>query len=187
MAAYSCIYQILNLKNGKCYVGSTKDLIPRWRLHRKDLVGNKHHSKKLQRAYNKYGEAFFALKIIETVIPADLLQREQHWIDKLDTVKNGYNICPVAGNCMGIKRSEEFKKKVSAGMKGIVHSEESIRKMSLAKKGKKSSEETKKKISALKKGHRYNVGSKRSKDSLKKMRISQQARHKDKNQLDMFF
>ena len=61
----SGIYQIRNLVNGKVYVGSAVNLQHRRREHRSDLRNGNHHSIKLQRAYNKYGESSFAFEILE--------------------------------------------------------------------------------------------------------------------------
>jgi group I intron endonuclease len=52
-AGISGIYRILNARNGKFYIGSTDNAQRRFRGHRNGLINNKHHSSKLQRAYNK--------------------------------------------------------------------------------------------------------------------------------------
>ena len=48
----SGIYLISNSKNGKVYVGSSKNIEKRKKQHFKDLENNTHHSVKLQRSYN---------------------------------------------------------------------------------------------------------------------------------------
>lgn len=90
----SGIYKITNKITGKCYVGSTKDFNKRWKRHFKDLREGKHHSIKLQRSYNKYGEDVFVCEVVEEVPYTKdvILEREQFWINKLDAYEHGYNI-----------------------------------------------------------------------------------------------
>jgi group I intron endonuclease len=63
------IYKIINLVNDKFYVGSTTNKKVRFREHRKQLRGNRHHCKHLQAAWNKYGEAKFDFVVVEEVPP----------------------------------------------------------------------------------------------------------------------
>ncbi len=115
-----CIYKIVNVINGKKYVGSALVIRQRWRDHVKSLNENKHHSRYLQRAWNKYGEENFTFSIIEHCDRDIMLAREQYWIDKLEAFgKNGYNMCPVAGSALGVKRSEENKRKNSETKKRL--------------------------------------------------------------------
>lgn len=90
----SGIYKIVNTLNGKTYVGSTKDFQKRWKEHFNDLEKQQHSSIKLQRSYNKHGKNVFVCEIIEE-IPYEkdkILEREQYWIDTLNSKENGYNI-----------------------------------------------------------------------------------------------
>lgn len=89
----SGIYRIICLVNNKCYVGSTVDLYRRFVQHRKRLRGDFHHSKRLQRAWNKYGADKFAFEVIEFIANTRdvLLEREVFWINELKAFKNGYN------------------------------------------------------------------------------------------------
>lgn len=61
------IYKIVNLVNDKFYVGSTTNKKVRFREHRKQLRGNRHHCKHLQAAWNKYGEEKFDFRVVEEV------------------------------------------------------------------------------------------------------------------------
>ena len=56
------IYQIRNKINDKCYIGSAVKILDRWWLHKKMLRNGNHHSVKLQRAWDKYGENNFAFE-----------------------------------------------------------------------------------------------------------------------------
>lgn len=153
----SVIYAIINSITGKIYVGSAVDYPTRWTNHKSDLVCGRHCNRKLQNAWNKYGEEAFEFKVLEPVWNKNLLlEREQYWIDRLDVFRNGYNMCPRAGSPLGRKQSDETKQKLrqinstpemravhSKRHKGKIVSEESRLKMRLAKLGKKQSEETK--------------------------------------------
>lgn len=99
------IYKIQNSVNGKFYVGSTINLSARRQEHFRDLTLNKHHSKALQRAFNKYGKDSFTFEIIEFVEDeTKLIEIEQFYIDEL---KPHYNCCKFAGSMLGFKKSEQ--------------------------------------------------------------------------------
>ena len=75
------IYKIINLVNDKFYVGSTTNKKIRFREHRKQLRGNRHHCKHLQAAWNKYGEDKFVFKVVEEVPnPKLLTAAEDLWL-----------------------------------------------------------------------------------------------------------
>lgn len=152
----SGIYQILNNINGKSYVGSAIDLERRLKNHHTALINNKSRHSFLQNAWNKYGKEAFQFNILEYVQnPEWLIEIEQYWIDFLETANReyGYNICTIAGSCLGIKLSEETKKKMSEACKGRIFTEEHKRKMSLSSTGKHKSEKHKQRISEVRKGH----------------------------------
>jgi len=104
----SGIYQIVNRVNNKRYIGSTCRLLGRKKRHFSELRCNIHHSQALQRAYNKYGNDSFDFLILEYCEPDKLLEREQWYIDNL---LPEYNVCKVAGNCAGVKHTQETKDK----------------------------------------------------------------------------
>jgi group I intron endonuclease len=105
------IYKIKNITNNKIYIGSAIDFNSRVRVHKFQLRNNKHHSKYLQRAWNKYGENSIEFEIIEIVNDENkLILKEQFWIDLL---KPEYNICKIAGSLLGTKRAKEQKLKMS--------------------------------------------------------------------------
>lgn len=159
----SGIYQIRNLVNEKVYVGSAVNLRTRWHKHLSNLRHNRHCNTKLQNAYNKYGKDNLIFEILELVPNKEqLLDREQYYIDTLNAVNEGYNICPVAGNTMGVFHTEESIQKMRIAHSNI--SEETRRRMSEAGKRRGPlSEETKRRISKTLKGktlsstHRENL------------------------------
>jgi len=111
----SGIYKITNTVNQKIYVGSSVNIAKRFNAHKNSLIKNIHHSKTMQRSWNKYGKDSFIFNVIEFVeIKENLLIREQHYLDTLNPFgKNGFNNEKIAGSHLGIKHSEETKKKMS--------------------------------------------------------------------------
>jgi group I intron endonuclease len=147
----SCgIYQILNSKTGKCYVGSAVDIEDRWIHHRKKLSGGSgHHSVKLQRSWNKYGPDVWEWKILQECEESQLTWLEAFWICKLDSFDNGYNSISITldGERLVRRHSEETREKIRVARAKQVISEDTKKKMSLSAKSRKASEETKKRIS----------------------------------------
>lgn len=146
----SGIYAILNTFNDKYYIGSATDFKYRWKLHINRLRQGDHHTPHLQNAWNKQWGFGFIFVVLEYVDIENLEEREQFWINELDACnrEKGYNSRLIARSCLGMKRSEEAKLKMSLSQKGKKLSEEHIK----ALRGRKHSEETRKKISIAHKG-----------------------------------
>lgn len=85
----SGIYKIVNLKNGKFYIGSAINLHNRKLAHFGRLRNNGHKNPHLQSSWNKYGKDSFEFSIIEECDIDSLLDKEQYYIDVL---KPHYNI-----------------------------------------------------------------------------------------------
>lgn len=114
-----CIYKIKNILTNKIYIGSTVNgLLKRKRTHLSNLMHNKHHSKKLQNSFNKYGKEFFIFEIVEFCSDLNILEREQYWINFYDSFVNGYNCTPIAGNCQGRVVSTKTRLKISNSLSG---------------------------------------------------------------------
>jgi len=134
----SGIYKIINLVNGKFYLGSSNNCHQRWMEHLSDLRRNCHHSIHFQRAWNKYGEENFIHEIIEAVENIELIiEIEQYWLDNLQPYlkDKGYNICSIAGKTTGFKHSEETKQLLSEKGKGLKRSNETKQRISEGLKG----------------------------------------------------
>ena len=191
----SGIYIIKNLINNKVYIGSAINIDKRWKHHKKDLAKRKHHSRLLQRAWDKYGEENFKFEIIEEVKnPEHLLSYEQVYLDYYKSYEDdkGFNICKIAGSPLGLKRSDEVKQKMREAKKNI--SEETKQRLREVNIGKKHSQETKQKrneaLTGLKRSdetkqrmREANIGKKHSEETKKKIReaaknISEETRQK---------
>jgi group I intron endonuclease len=145
----SGIYKITNKVNGKIYIGSAVNLDRRWTEHKRCLKTRTHPNNKLLNAWHKYGAENFEFIVLIYCEPKDLLMYEQRCIDSFEVITKGYNLCPTAGSVLGIKRSDETRKRMSESQKGKGPSAEAIAKMVATKLGQKRaphSEETKKKM-----------------------------------------
>jgi group I intron endonuclease len=149
------IYIIINELTEKYYLGSSVNIEKRWVEHKSLLKSNKHHSKPLQNAYNKYGNSCLTYYVFFVCVEEDLLFFEQFC---LDTLKPKYNASKVANAPMAgrkhsketlIKmrkpRSLEHRASISAAQKGKTLSE-SHKKNLVGFKGKTHSEESRQKM-----------------------------------------
>jgi len=59
------IYKILNVTNGKYYVGGSLDIHRRWQQHKSYLRKGTHDNDYLQKSWNKHGSSSFVLEIVE--------------------------------------------------------------------------------------------------------------------------
>ncbi len=106
------VYCIKNLINEKSYIGSSGNILSRWRQHLRALEKGNHHSKILQRAYNKYGLENFEFIILEECEKSKniIVELEQLY---LDSKKPEYNCSPTAGSTLGYKHPPEFGEAIS--------------------------------------------------------------------------
>lgn len=174
----SGIYRITCTSINKFYIGSAVNLRKRWLRHLNELSRNIHYNAKMQRAFNKYGEASFIVEVVELVlIPEMLTVREQYWLDKL---KPFFNIAPIAGSLLGmpsprigIPHTEETRKKMSQSQTGRTHAPETKEKIRVGRVGKKWNEEAHAKASAAHMGKRGTfLGKKHSAESKEKMLLA---------------
>lgn len=84
----SGIYCIKNIKNNKCYVGSSKNIKNRLTNHKTQLLHQKHDNSYLQNAVNKHGLHSFICFVLEYCSLEDLISKEQYWIN----LQGHYNI-----------------------------------------------------------------------------------------------
>lgn len=98
------------------YVGSTigkKGFSERFYRHRSRLRKNIHENSMLQNAYNKYGEGKLVIEIIEECSKEICLDREQYWINELNSYTNGYNLTKSvnSGPCLTFEQLRNNTKK----------------------------------------------------------------------------
>jgi len=129
------IYRITSqIHPDRIYIGSSVRIDRRWKEHLKMLRSNKHANVKLMGHVNKYGIEDLVFSIVESFVfisKEHLLSREQYYID---TLHPSFNMCMVAGSCLGIKQSEERcrkngdRKRGNTYFKGRHHTEEAKQK-----------------------------------------------------------
>jgi group I intron endonuclease len=134
------------------YIGSAVDIFHRINdEHLLILNRDAHVNKPLQNYYNKYGKENLVVWCMEEVEPEKkiLLKTEQKYIDYYGVAQDGraFNIQPTAGNSMGVKLTEEHKRKISESLRKRIITEETRKKISKINKGRKFSEEHCRKIS----------------------------------------
>ena len=122
----SCVYAIVNLRNGKRYIGSASNFRKRITLHRFHLRRGTHDNRHLQSAWNKYGEDAFIFGVVEEIPIEQMIDREQALLDAAQP--HVYNTGKVAAAPM-LGRTHK------AGMTGKKHSEQSKAKMRKAQDG----------------------------------------------------
>lgn len=133
------VYAITNIENGHRYIGSATSLKKRWREHTRQLSEGRHHSRYLQRAWNRYGSDSFTFRPILFCERQMLIPYEQA---AMDAYAPEYNIVPIAGSQLGYRHTPESLKKMRESHLGRPSS----------RKGATLSAETRAKISANRKG-----------------------------------
>lgn len=122
------VYIFKNVKNGKCYIGSTvMTFRKRMDHHLWHLRENKHKNKHFQNAWNKYGEDSFEYDILEICDKSKCLEREQFYLNSILHANEfiegksklflelGYNINPLSTGTPNLsketieKRTKTFK------------------------------------------------------------------------------
>ncbi len=77
----SCVYAIVNVMNGKRYIGSTMHFQNRVQMHKFHLRRGTHDNRHLQASWKKYGEDAFVFGIIEEVPVEQMIKQEQAFLD----------------------------------------------------------------------------------------------------------
>jgi group I intron endonuclease len=122
------IYKITNKVDGRCYIGSSKDILKRIKDHFSALSKNKHINIKLQRAYDKHGGCNFEYDVVVLCSEEELLDTEQIYIDKFNSYKDGYNCSPTTrGVTVNVKTSIFLKNEHY--VKGFIENLERINKL----------------------------------------------------------
>ena len=200
------IYCITNTITNKVYVGSTVNLHRRCVAHLRTLRANKHHSAKLQRAWNKYGEEAFVFAVLLECDKKLLSDLEQFFVDKLHAYTDGYNIYSLVGynpalhkgakkghkhtketkikmsiSASKVQRkplSEEHKEKLRQTQLGRKFTPEEKAAVTAGKLGKPRSEETKAKLSAYRTGLKTGPHSEETKAKISASNIGKHSKPK---------
>ena len=108
------IYIIINLVNGKRYIGSSKDVYNRLHEHVHNLKRNAAHNKHFQSSWNKHGEDNFIYGILEFCDEEVRFEREQFYISNMHPE---YNLTENVIANFGHSPSEETRQKISNTLK----------------------------------------------------------------------
>lgn len=103
------VYLIHCLSSGKSYIGCSKDVEDRLKTHFADLRSRRHVNIKLQRAWDKYGEANFKSAIL--LYTENTFETEIKLISEYGTFTEGYNLTP-GGEGVGADSPDVCKKRV---------------------------------------------------------------------------
>lgn len=121
------IYKIINQINGKAYIGQTIGSIEdRFYHHIYDALVTKKPTK-IGRAIRKYGKDSFSVELVE--VTDNLDDREIHFIQLFNSIKNGYNI-KIGGQ--GGPHADSTKKKIGKANSKRVWTQEMRNTMSKA-------------------------------------------------------
>lgn len=159
------IYRITCLPTSRCYVGSTQDYLVRTASHLCDLRKGRHHNSRLQRAWNKYGEANFEFEELRTVESSERYEVEQEEIDRCPKVFNTSTAGEPPSFLGGIQ-SPEVRDRISRNRSGIPMSEETKEKLRQQSLGVKQRPE------AVEKSRRGNTGLIRNEEARENYRRS---------------
>lgn len=150
-----CVYKIINIKNNKIYIGSTKNYNKRLTSHKSLLVRNKHSNLHLQSAWNAYNGNSFQFEIIQECSIENLIKLETENIIKYKSCDSnfGYNQEEPSKSRAGFEHTSITKDKISHKMSGNIHSESTKLQISLKMKkvAKNRSIDSYKKMAATKK------------------------------------
>lgn len=141
----SGIYKIYCSGNNKTYVGSSIRVTTRLREHRCSLRDGIAINSYMQSSWNLYGEDAFTFELLEVCEVDLLLQREDYWINSLNTLApSGFNMKTAERPVF----TDDYKKKLSDTNhnKGKKLTSEVKDKISNSHKGKKFSDEHKQKL-----------------------------------------
>lgn len=181
---------IKNILNGKVYIGASSQIHKRIPQHKRSLRARSHHSDRLQKDWDIYGESAFSFEVLEHCCADCLKNKEVEYTIHFNSgdKQHGYNIF------IGNKPSAETIEKVRKANTGRKFTKEHRQKLSLAHmgqkptniealaeyhRGRKLTPEHLAKVSAALKGHPTSEATKQKiSDSLKGRKKSEETKRK---------
>lgn len=74
------IYEIVNIKNNKRYIGLSKNIKERWKSHISSLNSGRHHCEALKLDWEEYGSESFRFNVIQVIENNEMLgYYERYW------------------------------------------------------------------------------------------------------------
>jgi group I intron endonuclease len=170
------IYELYVPETQWNYIGSSYDVNKRIKDHFKLLRNETHCNTILKNVYNKYKTLLW--RLVESCEKADLLVREQFYIDTLNPTMN---ICKKAGSTIGYKHTPETLEKIKEFNRELATRESWINgvKKSWFQKGQKitfTPEQIQKRVESY-------TGYKHTENS--KLKMSERAKNRDISKLDL--
>ena len=99
------IYKITNTITGDFYIGSSKNVKQRWKVHKIPSTWKKCPNNQMYLDFQKYGIDKFVFEILEEAEEEKLKETEQQFIEILKPTYNNYN-----ANGWNIERYKEWQK-----------------------------------------------------------------------------
>lgn len=150
----TCIYKIVNKKNGKTYIGQTENVYKRWKEHVNNSNSALRGYTELYLDMNKLGIEMFEFEIIEECKKEELYDLEVKYIKEYNSYtgfenSNGYNLSLGGKGSKGLKKTKESIELTASKLRGrkYVFTEEHKKHISESKKGYKHTEKYKNEMS----------------------------------------
>ena len=129
------VYCFLHRDSGRCYIGSSRDILDRKREHLKySLEGDTNH---FRRQLRTLGHDSFNFEIVELCEREKLLKREKFFIQFFDSARNGFNTAKDPTLGYDHIHSDVTRARMSVTRKGVKLSDEHSAKISAANRGRK--------------------------------------------------
>lgn len=109
----SGIYCIENTRDGKKYIGKSKNVYKRIHQHKYDILNDRYRNENeyFRRAVKKYGIDSFVYYVLEEVDIHKLSSREIYWMEKCQSLERskGYNLRKDSSSGMEVSKSTSDK------------------------------------------------------------------------------